>query len=241
MKIFPAIDVKDKKCVRLIKGDFGNKTEYEMSPLDQAEKYKDHGFKNLHIIDLDGALSGETVNMDIIEDIVSKLDLKIEIGGGVRTFESIEKYINVGAEKVILGSAAIKDKNFLKEACSKFQNKIALGLDAKDGYLSVSGWTKNSNQLTIDFLKEVNDFGVSRLIYTDINKDGTKSSPNFKETEQIAEISNCPVIISGGVSSIDDIKKAKNLNNKKIEGIIIGKAIYDGDIRLDELAKEIDA
>ena len=241
MKIFPAIDIKDKKCVRLVKGDFNNKTEYKISPVDQAGKYKDHGFKNLHIIDFDGARSGETVNMDIIEDIVSKLDLKIEIGGGVRTFESIEKYINVGAEKVILGSAAIKDKNFLKEACSKFQNKIALSLDAKDGYLSVSGWTKNSNQLTIDFLKEVNDFGVSRLIYTDINKDGTKSSPNFKETEQIAEISNCPVIISGGVSSIDDVKKAKNLNNKKIEGIIVGKAIYDGDIQLDELAKEIDA
>ena len=192
-------------------------------------------------MDLDGALTGETINLVIIEEIVTKFDLKIEIGGGVRTFESIQKYITSGAEKVILGSAAIKDKNFLKEACSKFPNKIALGLDAKDGYLSVSGWTKNSNQLTIDFLKEVNDFGVSRLIYTDINKDGTKSSPNFKETEQIAEISNCPVIISGGVSSIDDVKKAKNLNNKKIEGIIVGKAIYDGDIQLDELAKEIDA
>ena len=241
MKIFPAIDIKDKKCVRLIKGDFENKTEYETSPIDQAKKYKDHGFKNLHIVDLDGALTGETINLDIIEEIVTKFDLKIEIGGGVRTFESIQKYIASGAEKVILGSAAIKDKNFLKEACSKFQNKIALGLDAKDGYLSVSGWTKNSNQLTIDFLKEVNDFGVSRLIYTDINKDGTKSSPNFKETEQIAELSNCPVIISGGVSSIDDVKKAKNLNNKKIEGIIVGKAIYDGDIQLDELAKEIDA
>ena len=241
MKIFPAIDIKDKKCVRLIKGDFGKKTEYETSPIDQASKYKDHGFKNLHIVDLDGALTGETINLDIIEEMVTKFDLKIEIGGGVRTFESIQKYIDLGVEKVILGSAAIKDKNFLKEACSKFQNKIALGLDAKDGYLSVSGWTKNSNQLTIDFLKEVNDFGVSRLIYTDINKDGTKSSPNFKETEQIAEISNCPVIISGGVSSIDDVKKAKNLNNKKIEGIIVGKAIYDGDIQLDELAKEIDA
>jgi len=241
MKIFPAIDIKDKKCVRLIKGDFENKTEYETSPIDQAKKYKDHGFKNLHIVDLDGALTGETINLDIIEEIVTKFDLKIEIGGGVRTFESIQKYISSGAEKIILGSAAIKDKNFLKEACSKFQNKIALGLDAKDGYLSVSGWTKNSNQLTIDFLKEVNDFGVSRLIYTDINKDGTKSSPNFKETEQIAEISNCPVIISGGVSSIDDVKKAKNLNNKNIEGIIVGKAIYDGDIQLDELAKEIDA
>ena len=241
MKIFPAIDIKDKKCVRLIKGDFENKTEYETSPIDQAKKYKDHGFKNLHIVDLDGALTGEAINFDIIEEIVTKFDLKIEIGGGVRTFESIQKYIASGAEKVILGSAAIKDKNFLKEACSKFQNKIALGLDAKDGYLSVSGWTKNSNQLTIDFLKEVNDFGVSRLIYTDINKDGTKSSPNFEETEKIAEISNCPVIISGGVSSIDDVKKAKNLNNKKIEGIIVGKAIYDGDIQLDELAKEIDA
>jgi len=240
MKIFPAIDIKDKKCVRLVKGDFDNKTEYETSPIDQAGKYKDHGFKNLHIVDLDGALTGETVNLDIIEEIVSKFDLKIEIGGGVRTFESIEKYINVGAEKVILGSAAIKDKNFLKEACSKFQNKIALGLDAKDGYLSVSGWKENSNQLTLDFLKEVNDYGVSRLIYTDINRDGTKSSPNFEETEKIAEISNCSVVISGGVSSIDDVKKAKGLN-KNIEGIIVGKAIYDGDIKLDELAKEIDA
>ena len=241
MKIFPAIDIKDKKCVRLIKGDFKNKTEYEMSPVEQAGKYKNHGFKNLHIVDLDGALTGETVNLDIIEEIVIKFNLKIEVGGGVRNFESIEKYIDIGVEKVILGSAAIKDKNFLKEACSKFQNKIALGLDAKNGYLSVSGWTKNSNQLTIGFLKEVNDFSISRLIYTDINKDGTKSSPNFKEAEQIAEISNCPVIISGGVSSIDDVKKAKNLNNKKIEGIIVGKAIYDGDIQLDELAKEIDA
>jgi len=241
MKIFPTIDIKDKKCVRLVKGDFDNKTEYEMSPIDQAGKYKDHGFKNLHIIDLDGALTGETVNLDIIEEIVSKFDLKIEIGGGVRTFESIKKYIDSGAEKVILGSAAIKDKNFLKEGCSKFQNKIALGLDAKDGYLSISGWKENSNHSTLEFLEDVNDYGISRLIYTDINKDGTKSSPNIEETEKIAEISNCPVIISGGVSSIDDIKKAKNLNNKNIEGIIVGKAIYDGDIKLDELAREIDA
>ena len=142
---------------------------------------------------------------------------------------------------MILGSAAIKDKNFLKEACSKFQNKIALGLDAKDGYLSISGWKENSNQLTLDFLNEVKDYGASRLIYTDIHRDGTKASPNFEETKKIAEISNCPVIISGGVSSMDDIKKAKELKNKNIEGIIVGKAIYDGDIKLEELAKEIDA
>ena len=241
MKIFPAIDIKDKKCVRLVKGDLDNKTEYEMSPVDQAGKYKDHGFKNLHIVDLDGALTGETFNIDIIEEIVGKFDLQIEIGGGVRTFESIQKYIDVGVEKVILGSAAIKDKNFLQEACEKFPNKIALGLDAKDGYLSVSGWKESSNQMTLDYLKEVNDYGASRLIYTDINRDGTKASPNFEETSKVADKSNCPVIISGGVSSIDDVKKAKNLNNKNIEGVIIGKAIYDGDIKLEELAKEIDA
>jgi phosphoribosylformimino-5-aminoimidazole carboxamide ribotide isomerase len=241
MKIFPAIDIKDKKCVRLIKGDFDNKTEYEMSPVDQAGKYKDHGFKNLHIVDLDGALTGETVNLDIIEEIVSKYDFKIEIGGGIRNFESIKRYSDVGVGKVILGSAAIKDKNFLKEACKKFPNKIALGLDAKDGYLSVSGWKENSNQLTLDYLREVNDYGASRLIYTDINRDGMKQSPNFDETSKVADNSNCPVIISGGVSSIDDIKKAKELNNKNIEGIIVGKAIYDGDIKLEELVKEIDA
>ena len=241
MKIFPAIDIKDKKCVRLVKGDFDNKTEYEISPIEQAEIYKDHGFKNLHIVDLDGALTGETVNHDIIQEIVSKFDLKIEIGGGVRNFESIQKYTDAGVEKVILGSAAIKNKNFLKEACEKFPNKIALGLDAKDGYLSISGWKENSNQLTLDYLKEVNDYGATRLIYTDINRDGMKKSPNFEETVKVADTSSCPVIISGGVSSIDDIKKARELNNNNIEGIIVGKAIYDGDIKLDELAKELDA
>ena len=240
MKIFPAIDIKDKKCVRLIKGDFENKTEYETSPVDQAAKYKDHGFKNLHIVDLDGALTGKTVNLDIIKEIVSKYDLKIEIGGGVRNTESIKQYIDSGVEKVILGSGAIKNKEFLKEACKKFKNKIALGLDAKDGNLSVSGWKENLNVKTIDFLKEVNDFGVSRIVFTDINRDGMKTSPNYEETIKIAETSNCPVVISGGVSSINDIKKAKDLNNKKIEGIIVGKAIYDGDIKLEDLAKEID-
>ncbi len=241
MKIFPAIDIKDRKCVRLIKGDFDNKTEYDMSPVEQAGKYKDHGLKNLHIVDLDGALTGETVNIDIIEEIVRKFDLKIEIGGGVRNFESIQKYTDAGVEKVILGSAAIKDKEFLKEACQKFLDKIALGLDAKDGYLSISGWKETSNLKTLDYLKEVNDYGASRLIYTDINRDGMKLSPNFEETENVANNSNCPVIISGGVSSIDDIRKAKEIGNKNIEGIIVGKAIYDGDIKLDELAKEIDA
>ena len=238
MKIFPAIDIKDKKCVRLVRGDFDNKKEYEMSPLEQAGKYKDHGFINLHIVDLDGALTGETVNLNIIQDIVNKFNLKVEVGGGIRNSDSIQKYIDAGVEKVILGSAAIKNKNFLKKACEKFPNKIALGLDAKDGYLSVLGWKEKSNQMILDYLKEVNDFGVSRLIYTDINRDGMKQSPNFDETLKIAEISNCPVVMSGGVSSLEDIKKAKNLKN--VDGIIVGKAIYDGDIKLDKLARELE-
>ena len=240
MKIFPAIDIKDKKCVRLIKGDFDNKTEYEISPIDQARKYKDYGFKNLHIVDLDGALTGKTSNLDVIKEILNKYDLKIEIGGGIRTIDSIKKYIDAGVEKVILGSGAIKNKEFLKQACDKFKNKIALGLDTKDGNLFVSGWKENLNLKATDFLKEINDFGVSRIIFTDINRDGMKNSPNYDATIKIAEISNCPIVISGGVSSINDIQKAKALNNKRIEGIIVGKAIYDGDIKLDELVKELD-
>ena len=236
MKIFPAIDIKDKKCVRLIRGDFNQKTEYEMSPVEQATQFIDKGFKNLHIIDLDGALTGETVNLNIIKEIVRKFDFKVEVGGGVRDFDSIQEYADIGVDKVILGSAAIKDKNFLKKACKRFPKKIALGLDAKDGKLSVSGWKENSGISTLDFLNEVNDYSISRLIFTDINKDGTKESPNFEETLKVAEISNCPVVISGGVSSIEDIKKAKTLKN--VEGVIVGKAIYDGDVKLEELAKE---
>ena len=236
MKIFPAIDIIDKKCVRLIKGDFNQKTEYEMSPVEQATQFIDKGFKNLHIIDLDGALTGETVNLNIIKEIVRKFDFKVEVGGGVRDFDSIQEYADIGVDKVILGSAAIKDKNFLKKACKRFPKKIALGLDAKDGKLSTSGWKESSGILTLDFLNEVNDYSISRLIFTDINKDGTKESPNFEETLKVAEISNCPVVISGGVSSIEDIKKAKTLKN--VEGVIVGKAIYDGDVKLEELAKE---
>ena len=234
MKIFPAIDIKDKKCVRLVRGNFNNKIEYEMSPVEQASKYKDYGFKNLHIVDLDGALAGETVNLDIIQEIVTKFGLKIEIGGGIRNFQSIKKYIEAGVEKVILGSAAIKDKSFLKDACEKFPNKIALGLDAKDGYLSVSGWKENSNQLTLDYLKEVNDYGFSRLIFTDINRDGMKQGVNIDMLENIMQISNKPCVVSGGISSIQDLLILKSKNYKTLKGIITGKAIYDGALNLQE-------
>ncbi len=235
MKIFPAIDIKDKKCVRLLKGDFNNQTTYEQSPFDQALKYKDVGLLNLHIVDLDGALSGELVNLDIIENIIKKLNISVEIGGGIRSIDKIQAYMDVGVDKIILGSAAIKNPDFLRQACEKFNGKIALGLDARKGRLSVSGWKETTNQTAEDYLKTVNGFGFSRVIYTDIDRDGTKTEPNIEETLSIAKISSAPVVVSGGISSIDDIKKIKNLKNLNIEGVIVGKAIYDGDINLNDL------
>ena len=237
MKIFPAIDIRDKKCVRLIKGDFDNQITYEQSPFDQALKYKDAGLLNLHIVDLDGALSGELVNLRIIENIIKKLNISIEIGGGIRSMDKIQAYIDIGVDKVILGSAAIKDTDFLRQACKTFKGKIVLGLDAKKGKLSVSGWKETINQTAEDYLKNVNNYGFSRVIYTDINRDGTKTEPNIEETISIAKISSAPVVISGGISSIKDIKKIRILNKFNIEGVIVGKAIYDGDINLNELKK----
>ena len=239
MKIFPAIDIKEKKCVRLIKGNFDNQTTYEQSPFDQALKYKDVGLLNLHMVDLDGALSGELVNLDIIENIVKKLNISIEIGGGIRSIDKIKAYIDIGVDKVILGSAAIKDPDFLKRACEKFKGRIVLGLDAKKGKLSVSGWKEIINQTAEDYLKSVNNYGFSRVIYTDIDRDGTKTEPNIDETVNIAKISSVPVVVSGGISSIEDIKKIQTLNKFNIEGVIVGKAIYDGDINLHEL-KELE-
>ena len=234
MKIFPAIDIKDKKCVRLIKGNFDNQTIYNQSPLDQASKYKEFGLLNLHIVDLDGALTGELINLDIIESIIKKLGISVEVGGGIRSIEKIEKYLNIGVDKVILGSAAIKNPNFLKEACEKFKNKIVLGLDAKKKMILISGWKETTDQTAENYLKKVNSYGFSRLIYTDIERDGTKTGPNIDDTKSIAKISAAPVVVSGGISSIQDVKKIKELKNFNIEGVIVGKAIYDGDIKLNE-------
>ena len=235
MKIFPAIDIKDKKCVRLLKGNFDNQTTYERSPFDQALKYKDAGLLNLHMVDLDGALTGELVNLKIIDNIIKKLNISIEIGGGIRSIDKIQAYIDIGIDKVILGSAAIKDPDFLKQACETFKGKIALGLDAKKGMLAVSGWKEIINKRAEDYLNDVNGYGFSRVIYTDIDRDGTKTEPNIDETIRISEISSAPVVVSGGISSIEDIKKIKTLNKFKIEGVIVGKAIYDGDINLNDL------
>jgi len=239
MIIFPAIDIKDGKCVRLIKGNFDQMTSYENTPFDQAKIYFQNGFKNIHIVDLDGALQGLSSNANIVKEILNNFKLKIQIGGGIRTLEDISNWVKSGVDKVIIGTAAVENKDLLKTACEKFKNKIALSLDVKDGLIFLSGWKKKTNILAADFLKEIRNFEISRIVYTDINKDGTKKGPNIKDAIELSNIVKIPFIISGGISSIEDVKKIKSLNNSNIQGVIVGKSIYDGDIEIKELAKQI--
>jgi len=239
MIIFPAIDIKDGKCVRLIKGDFNQMTSYKNTPLDQAKIYFQSGFKNIHIVDLDGALKGKSSNSNIVKEIVKNIKLKIQVGGGIRTIDDVDNWIKSGVDKVIIGTAAVENKKLLKTACKKFQNKIAISLDVKDGFIFLSGWKKQTNILAADFVKEIENFGVSRIIYTDINKDGTKKGPNIKDTIELSKKVKIPFIISGGISSVEDVKKIKSLNSSNIEGVIVGKSIYDGDIKINELAELI--
>ena len=239
MIIFPAIDIKDSKCVRLVKGDFDKMTSYENSPFDQAKIYFQSGFRNIHIVDLDGALEGRSSNSSIIKEILKNFSIKIQIGGGIRTINDVTDWVKSGVDKVIMGTAAVENTDLLKTACEKFKNKIAVSLDVKDGFISLSGWKKNTNILAIDFVKKIENFGVSRIIYTDINKDGTKKGPNIRDAVNISNKVKIPLVVSGGVSSVEDIKKIKSLNNPNIEGVIVGKSIYDGDIKISDLAAEI--
>jgi len=239
MIIFPAIDIKDGKCVRLIKGDFNKIISYEDSPANQAIKYSQSGFNDIHIVDLDGALQGKPVNSIIVKEIINKVKSRIQIGGGIRTIDDINNWIEIGVDKVVMGTAAVENTSLLKTACDKFKNKIVVALDVKDGLIALSGWKKQTNISAIDYIKEIQNFGVSRIVYTDINKDGTKKGPNIKDTVELSSKVKIPLVISGGISSIKDIERIKSLNNPNIEGVIIGKAIYDGDIKISDLAELI--
>ena len=236
MKIFPAIDLKNGKCVRLTKGDFKSEKIYNENPINQAEIFSNAGFKYLHIIDLDGALEGNLVNLKVIEEILKKFNFKVEIGGGIRSQESIVKLLDIGCDKIILGTAAIEDKSFLESCCKKYLGNIALALDVRKNNIATSGWKDQTNINIFEFLNMVKDYGISRLIYTDIDKDGTNEGPNFEDSYRIADRFNIPVIISGGISSMSDINKIIS-DNKKIEGIIVGKAIYENRIKIEELSK----
>jgi len=239
MIIFPAIDIKGGKCVRLLKGDFNKITQYKKSPIDQANEFLNLGFNNIHLVDLDGALAENPVNEAIIEEISKINKIKIQIGGGIRSLDHIKKLLDFGIDKVIVGTAAVENVEFLKKACEKFTNKIVLSLDARKGYIALSGWKKQTDIPVSDFIKKIKDINISRIVYTDIDKDGTKSGANVQETINLSNLAKIPFVISGGISSISDVINIKKNNYPNIEGIIIGKAIYDGNINIKKLSEII--
>ncbi len=229
MKIFPAIDIKDGKCVRLLKGDFNKATEYKKSPTDQAKEFLDQGFRDIHIVDLDGTLKGEPVNGKLIEEICKLTKIRIQIGGGIRSIDHINKLINIGVDRIVLGTVAVEDIKFLENVCNKFKKKIAVALDVRNGFIALRGWKEQTKILASDFLMKIKNIGVSRIIYTDIERDGTLTRPNFEETIKIVKLleNKIPVVVSGGVGSINDIVAVKQ-HPEYFEGVIVGKAIYDG-------------
>jgi len=237
MKIIPAVDIKEGKCVRLKQGIASAKTIFSDKPEEMAKRWYELGAERIHIVDLDGAFSGKPINFDIIEKIVKSVPAEIEVGGGIRNIETIKRYISIGVKYVILGTIAIKSPDVLIEATQRYPKKIILGIDAKDGRVAVEGWIKGSELTPIEIAKRFENYEIASIIYTDIKRDGMKTGPNIEATKKLASSTNIPIIASGGVATIEDIKKIIDLSSYGIEGIIIGRALYDGDIDLKEAIK----
>lgn len=232
MQIYPAIDIIDGKAVRLSQGSFDNVTVFNDTPADAAKDWVEAGATYIHIVDLDGARYGKTFVIDIIKDIKSKFDINIETGGGVRTLKDIDDRIEAGASRVIIGTAAVKNPELVKEAVEKYGDKIAVGVDAKNGMVAISGWEEISNISAVELCLKMKGFGVNTIIYTDISKDGMMCGPNIESTKDLIEKTGMDIIASGGVSKIEDIENVKNIN---ASGIIIGKALYNGALDLKEV------
>jgi len=235
MKIFPAIDLKNGKCVRLFQGEFTSSKVVGEDPLQTALSFEQQGAEYLHMVDLDGALKGNIANIDSINKILQYVKIPIQLGGGVRSLDTIEMLIKKGLSRVILGTAALNSPTLVKEAIKEFGDKIAIGIDARDGYVAVEGWTKNSKIEYIDFAKQMENIGAKTIIFTDISRDGTLAGPNLEATGKINDMVTCNIIASGGMKSIGDIKKLKKMN---MYGAIIGKALYSGNISLTDAILE---
>lgn len=231
MIVIPAIDIKDGECVRLFKGDYSTVHKVAKSPIEAALNFEKAGADHLHVVDLDGAKDGKRVNSDIILSIVKETDLLVEVGGGIRDMDSVEFYLNNGVHRVILGSAAVKNREFVKEAVKKFGDRIVVGIDAKDGMVCAEGWTDNSQIDYIELAKMMESIGVSTIVFTDIDQDGTLAGPNLKQLDELSHEVSCNIIASGGVSSLKDII---NLAELDVYGAICGKAIYTGDLDLKQ-------
>lgn len=232
MIIIPAIDLKEGQCVRLRQGIMEDSTVYSDSPVEVAKKWEHMGADIIHVVDLDGAIAGKPVNQQIIKEITESVEIRIQVGGGIRDLKTIEEYIDMGVYRIVLGTIAIKNPSLVEDACNNFPSQIAVGIDAKNGMVAIKGWTEKTEEKAIDFAAELEDLGVSVIIYTDISRDGMLKGPNISAIKEMAMSLSMPLIASGGVSSMDDLMALHSLEDCGVEGAIVGRAIYTGDIDL---------
>ena len=240
MKIFPAIDLSKGKCVRLLKGEKESETVFSENPVEQALKWEACGAGHLHVVDLDGAFTGKPGNLQVIKDIVSSTKSKVQVGGGIRDIESIASYLDFGVSRIILGTSAFKNPDLLVEACSKFPGRIAVGIDTREGKIAIKGWTETINSETKDILDKFYDIGVSMIVHTDIDRDGTLSGINTESVNKFVKLSKIPVIASGGISTLDDLEKLGGIESDFLYGAILGKSIYTGSIDLKTAVKRFE-
>lgn len=233
MILYPAIDIKDGNCVRLLRGNMNNETVFNNKPESQADTFEKLGCEWLHLVDLNGALDGLPINYQTVRKILKRSRVPVQLGGGIRTIENIEYWINEGVNRVILGTTAIKNLELVKLASKEFPNKIAVGIDARDGFIATNGWTKTTSIKSFELAKQLEGIGVSCIVYTDINKDGAMNGPNIEQTVELANSISIPVIASGGVSSLKDLSQLKQ-SGATLNGVIAGRAIYDGVFTIPE-------
>jgi phosphoribosylformimino-5-aminoimidazole carboxamide ribotide isomerase len=232
--IIPAIDVKDGQCVRLAQGDFRRVTVYSDNPVEIAKMWQAHGATRMHVVDLDGSLAGSPRNREVIRKIVEGVQVPVQVGGGIRDMHTIDAYLAIGVRWVIIGTMALKNETFVKEASDRFRGNIILGIDANDGKVAVQGWTEQTSETVIDIARRFEGYGVDAIVYTDIKRDGMETGPNVEATKTLAQSVNIPVIASGGVSSVQDIRRILDVEMFGVTGVIIGKALYSGAVSLRE-------
>ncbi len=234
MLIIPAIDLKDGQCVRLSQGEMDQSTVYSQNPVEVAGRWEEMGAGRLHIVDLDGAVSGAPKNKEIIRQIRRAVSMEIELGGGIRDSATVEEYVSMGIDYIILGTAAIKNPDFREECCKKFPGKIIIGIDARDGMVAVQGWTESTRTPAVDFARQLDAGAVAAIVFTDISRDGMLTGCNIPSTAELAQAISIPVIASGGVAGLADIEKLLAVESSGITGVITGRALYTGDLDLRE-------
>ncbi len=231
MLVIPAIDLKDGRCVRLRQGDMADETVYSDDVTEVASRWQQQGAGLIHVVDLNGAVDGEPKNLPHIESVMKAVRVKVQVGGGIRTIDTVRRYLNAGVSRVVLGTAALTNRALLDQACQEFPQRIVLGLDARDGRIAVKGWTTVSDVKAIDLLKELSGCAIAAVVYTDIARDGMLNGPNIPALKEVVEYSSFPVIASGGITRLEDLQAVRSLG-PKIEGAIVGKALYDGKLDL---------